>query len=187
MYVQEKYYKILESTKYDDIETIRRNYKRIIFIHHPDRGGDENFAKEVNIAWEIIKKYHIQQKRQSTNQKTNNGSKWKHTKNTSNKTKNTTNKHENSSRKHKTNTKKSHNRNNGRCSRCNSRYETDDVYCTQCGMKINHWKDNNDNNNETIELLCIGVALIGIGLLFLSLCWPLGIIYFYLLYRYFFD
>lgn len=74
MYVQEKYYKILESTKYDDIETIGRNYKQIIFDNHPDRGGDENFAKEVNVAWEIIKKHHIQQTRQSNNQKTNNKS-----------------------------------------------------------------------------------------------------------------
>ena len=183
MYVQEKYYKILESTKYDDIETIKRNYKQIIFYNHPDRGGDENFAKEVNMAWEIIKKYHIQQNRQSNNYKTNKSSKRKHSKNTTNKTKNTTNKHQKSSRKDKTNTKKSYDKNNRRCSRCNSKYEKGDVYCTQCGQKIYH-KKNTPNNNEDIELLCIGVVIIGVGLLLLSLCWPIGIIYFYLLYKY---
>ena len=183
MYVQEKYYKILESTKYDDIETIKRNYKQIIFYNHPDRGGDENFAKEVNMAWEIIKKHHIQQKRQSTNQKTNKDSKGKHTKNNSNKTRKTTNKHKNSSKKHKTKTKKSYSKNKRRCSKCGSEYEHYDVYCTQFGQKIRHKKDK-DNNNEDIELLCIGVVIIGVGLLLLSLCWPIGIIYFYLLYKY---
>lgn len=155
MYVENKYYKILESSKYDDIETIRRNYKRIIFINHPDRGGDEDFAKEVNIAWKVIKENHIQQKRQSTNQKNNKGSKGKHTKNNSNKTSNTTN-------KQKTKTKKSYSKNNKQ-SKCNSKY---------------------DKSNEDIELLCIGVVFIGIGLFLLSICWPFGIIYFYLLYKY---
>ena len=186
MYVQNKYYKILESSKYDDIESIKMNYKRIIFENHPDRGGDENFAKEVNFAWEIIKKHHVQQTRQSNNQKTNKNSNGKHTKNTTNKTKNTTNKHKNSSRKHKTNTKKSYDENNGRCSRCNSKYEKEDIYCTQCGEKIKH-KNYNSNNNEDIELLCIGVVLIAVGLFLLSLCWPIGIIYFYLLYKYLFS
>ena len=152
MYIQNKYYKILNSSKYDDIETIKRNYKQIIFDIHPDRGGSEELAKEVNIAWKIIKKYHIQQTKHSNKQETNNGT--KHT-NTGNKTRNTTN-------KQKTKTKKSYSKNNEQ-SKCNSKY---------------------DKSNEDIELLCIGVVFIGIGLFLLSICWPIGIIYFYLLYKY---
>lgn len=176
MYVQNRYYKILQSSRYDDLESIKSNYKRIIFDNHPDRGGDEDFTKEVNIAWEIIRKYHIQQNRQSDNHKTNNGTKEKHTKNNSNKTRNTTYKHGNSSKNNKTNTKKSNNENNRRCSRCNSKYEKNDAYCNQCGKKI--------HNNDDIVLFCIGVVLVGIGLSLLSFFWPLGIIYFYLLYKY---
>lgn len=153
MYIQNKYYKILNSSKYDDIETIKRNYKQIIFDNHPDKGGDEELAKEVNIAWEIIKKYHIQQTKHSNKQETNNGT--KHT-NTGNKTSNTTN-------KQKTNTNKSYSKNNGQSSKCNSKY---------------------NKSNEDIELLCIGVVFIGIGLFLLSICWPIGIIYFYGLYKY---
>lgn len=145
MYIQNKYYKILNSSKYDDIETIKRNYKQIIFDNHPDKGGDEELAKEVNIAWEIIKKHHIKQTRHINKQKTKGGSNEKQTKNTTHKTKKTTNKHQDSSQNNKTSTK---------------------------------------NNNEDIELLCIGVVFIGIGLFLLSVCWPIGIIYFYGLYKY---
>ena len=145
MYIQNKYYKILNSSKYDDIETIKRNYKQIIFDIHPDRGGSEELAKEVNIAWEIIKKHHIKQTRHINKQKTKGGSNEKQTKNTTHKTKKTTNKHQDSSQNNKTSTK---------------------------------------NNNEDIELLCIGVVFIGIGLFLLSVCWPIGIIYFYGLYKY---
>ena len=145
MYIQNKYYKILNSSKYDDIETIKRNYKKIIFDNHPDRGGSEELAKEVNIAWEIIKKHHIKQTRHINKQKTKGCSNEKQTKNTTHKTKKTTNKHQNSSQNNKTSTK---------------------------------------NNNEDIELLCIGVVFIGIGLFLLSVCWPIGIIYFYGLYKY---
>ena len=180
MYVQNKYYKILELSKYDDIESIKMNYKRIIFENHPDRGGDENFAKEVNFAWEIIKKHHVQQTRQSNNQKTNKSSKGKHTKNTTNKNKNKT---KNSSKNNKSKTKKNYSKNKGRCSRYNSEYEPYDVYCYQCGHKI-HCKEDNSNDGETAGIVCVGVIVVGIGILFLSLCWPFGIIYFYLLYKY---
>ena len=145
MYIQKKYYRILNSSKYDDIESIKRNYKKIIFDIHPDRGGDAELAKEVNIAWEIIKKHHIKQTRHINKQKTKGGSNEKQTKNTTHKTKKTTNKHQDSSQNNKTSTK---------------------------------------NNNEDIELLCIGVVFIGIGLFLLSVCWPIGIIYFYGLYKY---
>ena len=188
MYVQNKYYKILQSSKYDDMESIKMNYKRIIFENHPDRGGSEDFAKEVNMAWEIIKKHHIQQPRPSSKQKTNNKSTNTHkNKNKASKQKTKTNKKSNAkSNKKSTNYKKENkerHKNNRKCSNCGSQYEENDVFCDQCGHKIHH-KTNTSHNNEDAELICIGVVIIGVGLLLLSLCWPIGIIYFYLLYKY---
>lgn len=191
MYVQEKYYKILESTKYDDIETIKRNYKQIIFYNHPDRGGDENFAKEVNMAWNVIKENHVQQTRPSSKQKTNNKSTNTHKNNSkTSKQKTKNNKKSNAkSNKKSTNYKKENkerHKNNRKCSNCGSQYDKKDVYCTQCGQK-RFKKDNSNDNEDTASLLCVGVIVIGIGLLLFSLCWPFGILYFYAIYKFISD
>lgn len=189
MYVQNKYYKILQSSKYDDMESIKMNYKRIIFENHPDRGGSEDFAKEVNMAWEIIKKHHIQQPRPSSKQKTNNKSTNTHkNKNKASKQKTKTNKKSNAkSNKKSTNYKKENkerHKNNRKCSNCGSQYEENDVFCDQCGHKIHRKKD---NDGELAGMLCAGIIVIGIGLLLLSLCWPFGIIYFYVFYKFISD
>ncbi|MHA2279008.1 MAG: hypothetical protein ACXAC2_24780 [Candidatus Kariarchaeaceae archaeon] len=34
---------------------VEQQWKRLIFKNHPDRGGDENVAKSINNAWEILK------------------------------------------------------------------------------------------------------------------------------------
>ena len=71
--------------------------------------------------------------------------------------------------------------NSRKCSNCGSQYGENDVFCDQCGHKIHRKKD---NDGETAGIVCVGVIVVGIGILFLSLCWPFGIIYFYLLYKY---
>ena len=168
------------------------NYKRIIFENHPDRGGSEDFAKEVNMAWEIIKKHHIQQPRPSSKQKTNNKSTNTHkNKSKTSKQKTKYNKKSNAkSNKKSTNYKKENkerHKNNRKCSNCGSQYDDEnDVYCTQCGQK-RYKKDNSNDTDETVGLLCVGVIVVGIGLLLFSLCWPFGILYCYAIYKFIFD
>jgi hypothetical protein len=141
----------LESSKYDDLETIKNNYKRIIFLHHPDRGGDENMAKEINIAWEIIKKYHIQETRQSNSRKTDNNEKKNKSTNTSR-----------NKKQHNTSTKTK-----------NNKYD-----------KPKYQKKAKNDDSETMGLIIVAIIVIGVGLLFLSLCWPIAILYFYALYKF---
>jgi len=41
-----------ESPSIDDIQV---RWKQLIFKNHPDRGGDEDFAKRINSAWTVLK------------------------------------------------------------------------------------------------------------------------------------
>ena len=179
MYIKTEYYSILNSKRTDTLSVIKKNYKNLVKIYHPDVGGDEEYFKKINLAMDIINEFH-EENTNTNNFKSNNA------KNNTKKNYNT-NKTNSKSTNYKKSTyktnKESYDKNNGKCSRCNSKYEKEDIYCTQCGQKIYH-KKNTPNNNEDIELLCVGVVLIGIGLLLLSLFWPIGIIYFYLLYKY---
>jgi curved DNA-binding protein CbpA len=48
--------KILELNETASAEEIRLNYKRLMMKHHPDRGGDQEAAKLINVAYEFLTK-----------------------------------------------------------------------------------------------------------------------------------
>ena len=177
MYIKQEYYDVLNSSRTDSLDKIKKNYKNLCLMYHPDVGGSEDYMKEINLAMDIINEFH--EETINTNKSTNSKNNTKKNYN-GNKTNNKSTNYKNSTKStYKTSTK-SYNK-NGRCSRCNSKYEKNDIYCTQCGQKLRYKKD---NNNEDIELLCIGVGLIAIGLVLLYLFWPIGITYFYILYKF---
>ena len=40
------------------LEDIKKSYRELVKIHHPDRGGDSKTMLEINEAWAILKKKH---------------------------------------------------------------------------------------------------------------------------------
>lgn len=187
MHIKQEYYDVLNSSRTDSLDKIKENYKTLCLKYHPDVGGSEDYMKEINLAMDIINEFHKETTNtnnfKSTNGKNNakknyNGNKtngkspnYKNTNKDNHKTKNKSNGHKNNSSK---------------CSRCGSRFDENDVYCTQCGQK-RYKKDNSNDNGDTAGLLCVGVIVVGIGLLLLSLCWPFGILYFYAIYKFISD
>jgi len=51
-------YQILKVHPSAKIEEIKKAYRKLVKIHHPDKGGDSEVMLEVNSAWEILKKKH---------------------------------------------------------------------------------------------------------------------------------
>ena len=51
-------YQILKVHPSAKLEEIKKAYRKLVKIHHPDAGGDSAVMLEVNSAWEIIKKKH---------------------------------------------------------------------------------------------------------------------------------
>ncbi len=51
-------YKILKVHPSAKLEDIKQAYRKLVKIHHPDKGGDSARMLEVNSAWEILKKKH---------------------------------------------------------------------------------------------------------------------------------
>ena len=49
-------YQILKVHPGAEIEEIKKAYRKLVKIHHPDKGGDSEVMLEVNSAWEILKK-----------------------------------------------------------------------------------------------------------------------------------
>ena len=47
-----KLYETLEVDKDADSTTIKKAYRRLSRVHHPDKGGDEHKFKEINAACE---------------------------------------------------------------------------------------------------------------------------------------
>ena len=50
----EKYYKILGLQSGARPDEIKKAYRRLALIHHPDKGGDEEKFKELVEAYEIL-------------------------------------------------------------------------------------------------------------------------------------
>ena len=188
MYIKNEYYSILNSKRTDTLSVIKRNYKNLCLKHHPDVGGDEEYFKKINLAMDIIDEFHEENiysdNFKSTDSKNN--SKKKSNTNKSNKKSTNSNKEKNKTKNKQNKQNNGYKNSSKKCSNCGSQYDENDVFCDQCGRKI-HRKKDKSNNNEDIELLCIGVVLITIGLFLLSICWPFGIIYFYILYKYIFS
>jgi len=51
-------YQILKVHPNSKLEEIKKAYRNLVKIHHPDKGGDSTVMLEVNSAWEILKKKH---------------------------------------------------------------------------------------------------------------------------------
>ena len=51
-------YQILKVHPNAKLEDIKKAYRELVKIHHPDKGGDSAVMLEVNSAWEILKKKH---------------------------------------------------------------------------------------------------------------------------------
>jgi len=49
-----KLYDVLCVDKDADAKTMKKAYRKLCLKHHPDKGGDEHFFKEVNAAYEIL-------------------------------------------------------------------------------------------------------------------------------------
>ena len=48
------YYKILKLNKNDNLDKLKKNYKKLIIINHPDRGGCIEKFKEITEAYSIL-------------------------------------------------------------------------------------------------------------------------------------
>ena len=51
-------YQILKVHPNTKLEDIKKAYRELVKIHHPDKGGDTKVMLEINAAWEILKKKH---------------------------------------------------------------------------------------------------------------------------------
>ena len=51
-------YEILKVHPSAKLEEIKKAYRKLVKIHHPDKGGDSEIMLEINSAWEILKKQH---------------------------------------------------------------------------------------------------------------------------------
>tara|TARA_B100001250_G_scaffold408107_1_gene429933 strand:- start:513 stop:1166 length:654 start_codon:yes stop_codon:yes gene_type:complete len=51
-------YQILKIHPNAKLEDIKKAYRKLVKIHHPDKGGDSKLILEINAAWEILKKKH---------------------------------------------------------------------------------------------------------------------------------
>jgi len=51
-------YQILKVHPSAKLEDIKKAYRELVKIHHPDKGGDPKVMLEINAAWEILKKKH---------------------------------------------------------------------------------------------------------------------------------
>ena len=51
-------YQILKVHPSAKLEEIKKAYRKLVKIHHPDKGGDSAVMLEVNSAWELLKKKH---------------------------------------------------------------------------------------------------------------------------------
>ena len=54
LFEEENLYKILEVPRFATTEEIKRQYRHLVKIHHPDRGGDEELFLKINEAYKIL-------------------------------------------------------------------------------------------------------------------------------------
>ena len=75
-------YQILKVHPNAKLEDIKKAYRELVKIHHPDKGGDPKIMLEINAAWEILKKTHANlNSNQVNNSKIHNRNEYKKDKN----------------------------------------------------------------------------------------------------------
>jgi len=47
---------------HDDEQDIKAKYRKLLETHHPDRGGDEDYARAINLAKDVLIKYQLNNK-----------------------------------------------------------------------------------------------------------------------------
>ena len=60
-------YQILKVDPNAKLEDIKKAYRELVKIHHPDKGGDPKVMLEINAAWEILKVKHKNMNLKKTN------------------------------------------------------------------------------------------------------------------------
>jgi curved DNA-binding protein CbpA len=50
------YYQILGLSNFASLDDIKRAYRALALQHHPDRGGDAEIMKTINVAYEFLVK-----------------------------------------------------------------------------------------------------------------------------------
>ena len=60
-------YQILKVDPNSKLEDIKKAYRELVKIHHPDKGGDPKVMLEINAAWEILKVKHKNMNLKKTN------------------------------------------------------------------------------------------------------------------------
>lgn len=181
MYIKQEYYDVLNSSRTDSLDKIKKNYKNLCLKYHPDVGGSEEHFKKINIAMGIIREFHndSDNKEHYANNKTNNDN--CKAKQKSKKTnKEYANKTTNKSANYKNNTKNTYKSNNSKqqnnvhkCPKCGF-YDPDAFnYCINCGYKFN------SINKKIIILFIIGIIL------FYGISKILALIYFVFIYKHF--
>ena len=50
-------YRILEVDNFAPMEIVTRSFRRLVMLHHPDRGGNQEVMKQINSAYDDIKRY----------------------------------------------------------------------------------------------------------------------------------
>tara|TARA_B100000579_G_scaffold207706_1_gene169650 strand:+ start:1126 stop:1767 length:642 start_codon:yes stop_codon:yes gene_type:complete len=60
-------YQVLKVNPNAKLEEIKKAYRELVKIHHPDKGGDAELILEINGAWEILKKRHKDLKLHNSN------------------------------------------------------------------------------------------------------------------------
>jgi curved DNA-binding protein CbpA len=50
-------YRILEVENFAPMEVVTRSFRRLVMIHHPDRGGNQEVMKKINSAYDGLKRY----------------------------------------------------------------------------------------------------------------------------------
>jgi len=50
-------YRILETENFAPMDVVTRSFHRLVMIHHPDRGGDQEKMKIINSAYDVLKRY----------------------------------------------------------------------------------------------------------------------------------
>ena len=52
--MQDDFYKILEVEPTASLDEIKKKYRSLAMRHHPDRGGDQEFFKRINVAYDTL-------------------------------------------------------------------------------------------------------------------------------------